>query len=112
MLLPRVQSTIIAMVISAPVTALYQMCTSDGTHDLAPIDAVVCPEARDTSPTTLLIRKNKGEPRQRDRRLTKRYAWVYCFQRRCLVFTGLFVKILLIFVSMLLSRVSLRVRAG
>ena len=34
------------MVNSALVTALYQMCLSDGTHGLAPIDAVVCPEAQ------------------------------------------------------------------
>ena len=55
---PRMHSTIV-MVTSAPVTALYQMCISDGTHGLAPIDAVVCPEARDTSPTTL-IRETRG----------------------------------------------------
>ena len=42
---PRVNS-IFVIVISPPVTALYQTCVSDGTHGVAPIDGVVGPGAR------------------------------------------------------------------
>ena len=83
---PRVQSTLV-LVAFAPVTALYQMCKSGGTHGLAPIDGVVCPEVRGTSRTTL-IRETRA--RQQDDRLTKRCARIRSFRRRCLVPIGLF----------------------
>ena len=49
------------MFTSAPVTVVKQMCLSDSRHDRVPIDAVVCPEERDTSPVGPSSWRHKGD---------------------------------------------------
>ena len=97
---PCVQPAIV-MVTSTPVTALSRVCLSDGTHGPAPINAVACPESRDHPPTNT-DSGNRGNPRQQDGCLTKRYPWI-CLFLASLFGIHRFADMFLISVSMSLS---------